>query len=426
MELSPEYKRARLIIIIAQCLGLFPYVLINDSPVIILYTSLLGCSEFVSIATTAFLSMSRLVLTPVFAVVVDRVGKKRIMIPAFVVTGVCFAGLALAPLSGQHATGVVMGFLALTAIAIGIDHAGWFPLLKDIVPRQVRGNFFGVLRASWSSASMLFLFLISLWAGRRATVPQLQLVIVAGGIMVLIKAGLISLLPEKDTRTPGLKLGDVARALLSQRELVSFCIYLFILYVLVGCTLPVTYVMAKTAFCLPDNYIINLTSLVMIANILGFITGGIVNDRYGSKLIFLCAHFGFGLVCLLLLTVNAAAPALYVRIALAFLVSAYGFLFSASSIAVTTQLFALARGTIQATALAVGMAMYMGGSAFSRLGSGWLLDRGMLAKTWTLFSLPLTAYHTIFLLSGCGVIAAVILLTLVPSVMEKVQDYPKI
>ena len=75
--------------------------------------------------------------------------------------------------------------------------------------------------------------------------------------------------------------------------------------------------------------------------------------------------------------------------------------------------------------LALGMAMYYGGTALSRLGAGWLLDKDVLSKSWSLLGLDLTAYHTIFLFTGCGVIIAVFLLALVPSVMDKARLYPR-
>jgi MFS family permease len=421
MEPPRSFKSVRNRIYIAQSFHALPFVLITDSPVFILYAALLGGSEFIGLVTTSLLPLARCLVSPFFALLVDRIGKRRVFFPFLLLSAAAFILMAAIPwLAGPKAVWLV-ALLAGHVFLIAASEAGWFPLLRDLVPAKVRGNFFGGLRATWTTAVMVMLFIIGLWVGRNAQVGQLQVVVALAGLFLVVRWLLLWPLAEIPALRPDLTLRAVVLSLLRNKQLLDFCIYLFVLYLLAGAILPVVYVMSRNALALPDNFLVNLSSLVMLANIAGYFISGRVIDRWGSRGIFLSAHFGFGLICLALLSVNAAHSVLYNQAALAVLAALYGFLYAAASVAVTTDLFGLTPPENQATGIAFGIALYQGGIAIARFGSAWVLDRGILNPHWHWLGMELTAYHSILLVAGGGVIGAVVLLTLVPSLMAGVR-----
>jgi MFS family permease len=421
MEPSPRFRSIRARIYTAQSFYAVAFVMLTDSPVFILYAALLGGSEFIGLVTTSLLPLARGLVTPFFALLVDRIGKRRVFLPCLLFSGFVFISLAAIPWLPGARTGWLLLLLSVYVFLYAAAESAWFPLLRDLVPPAVRGSFFGGLRATWTAAAMAVLFVIGLWIGRNARVEQLQVVVAAAGLFLLVRLLLVWPLRETPALRPDLTLRAVVLSLLRHKRLFDFCIYLFVLYLLAGSILPMIYVLARTALHMPDNFLVNLSSLVMLANIAGYYLSGRVVDRWGTRGIFLAAHFGFGLICLALLSVNAGQPPLYNQIALAGLAALYGLLYAAASVAVTTDLFGLAPTENQATGIAFGLALYQGGLAAARFGSAWVLARGILNPQWHWLGMELTAYHAILLVAGCGVVGAVVLLTLVPSLMAGVR-----
>ena len=51
-----------------------------------------------------------------------------------------------------------------------------------------------------------------------------------------------------------------------------------------------------------DDRIVLIGNLMVLGGMLGFVLGGRMVDRFGTKYVFLCCHFGFSAVLLLVLT----------------------------------------------------------------------------------------------------------------------------
>ena len=51
-----------------------------------------------------------------------------------------------------------------------------------------------------------------------------------------------------------------------------------------------------------DDRIVLIGNLMALGGMLGFVLGGRMLDRFGTKYVFLCCHFGFSAVLLLVLT----------------------------------------------------------------------------------------------------------------------------
>ena len=102
----------------------------------------------------------------------------------------------------------------------------------------------------------------------------------------------------------------------------------------------------------------------------------------------------------------------------------YGVLVACASVAVSSQLLALASPANKAVSIAFGYSLYSAGLGGSRMIASLLLGSGILAENWTLGGMNFTHYHSLFLCSGCGVVAAMLLLVLVPGVVREVKRLP--
>ena len=141
--------------------------------------------------------------------------------------------------------------------------------------------------------------------------------------------------------------------------------------------------------------------------------------RHGVKPVFLAAHLGFGMLNLLLLTIHSNSwGAVCVLVSV---ITVYGFLLAGASIAVSSEMLALSPANNKAMSIAFCYSLYAAGLGFSRFLSSIVLGSGILAAEWQCGGITFTKYHTLFLVYGCGTIAIMVLLVLVPALTRDVQ-----
>lgn len=251
---------------------------------------------------------------------------------------------------------------------------------------------------------------------------MLQVIIAVAALMMLGRIWYMKVIPDVTARKTLFGLRDRLRDVMANRPLQGFAIYLFLLYTAAGATIPITFLFAKTELALPDYQVVLMSVCSMGGSILGYLAGGVLVHRYGVKRIFLSAHLLFGIINLLLITVTGASlPAV---IWLMILIGTYGFLTAGASVAVSSEILAVAPFNNKAISIAFCLSLYFGGSGCSRLLASLILGSGILSSHWAVFGITLTKYHSLFLFYGAGVMVASILLVLVPALMKNVQRLP--
>lgn len=158
--------------------------------------------------------------------------------------------------------------------------------------------------------------------------------------------------------------------------------------------------------------------------IIGFLIGGRLVQRYGVKALLLAAHIGFALLNLFLLTVHSSG--VVDAITLGLILAAYGILFASASIAVSSELLALASPTNKAVSIAFGYSLYAAGLGGSRVFASLMLGSGILAEQWQVGTIVFTRYHSLFLANSIGVFLAMALLVFVPAVTRQVERLPSL
>ena len=86
------------------------------------------------------------VLTALMGPVVDRKGKKRVIIPFYLIASVFLLPILILPLltqwfTGRQAVWVLVIVLSAYSVSRAMGQAGWFPLINDNVPSELRGRF---------------------------------------------------------------------------------------------------------------------------------------------------------------------------------------------------------------------------------------------------------------------------------------------
>ena len=130
---------------------------------------------------------------------------------------------------------------------------------------------------------------------------------------------------------------------------------------------------------------------------------------------FLACHVGFAVIAGLFAVRAVPSPWLFPWVCAANL--AFGLVFAASSIAVTSELLALLPREDKSLAAAVFTALTRMGVAFGGILSAGMLKAGMLAESWTLGGVAMSRYDSLLVVFAAAVLLLVVTLGQVPAVM---------
>jgi hypothetical protein len=409
--------------ILSACWGTLPQTMVKDSSVIVIFAALIGASETVSVLCTSLQDLANCLLVLPFAWLSTRLGCVRQIVWSVVVSVLALLAVAAAPWCGPAGKAVMVAALIVFAVTLSAYVAAWFPLVDAVVPVGERGLFFGRMRFAWQICATVFILASGWYVGRKATLPQLQIIIAVAALISLGRAWYIARIRSAPAADPrGLDLRTGIREVLRNRPLTGFAIYLFFLYAAANATIPVVFVFARYKLELPDNVIVILSAVSMFGLIAGFPLGGLFVHRYGVKGVFLGAHLGFALLNLSLLAVRSNSAGSVVL--LGAVIAAYGFLSACASIAVSSELLVLSPAGNKAVSIAFGSSLYSAGLGGSRALASVLLGSGILAPEWFLAGTAFTNYHSLFLFFAGGIFTAMLLLAILPAMTRTAGHDP--
>ena len=415
-----ERRRAMRRMILCQCFGMLGRSLFTSN-VVLLYLLALGISEAQTLLCLALPNIMLTALIVPAAHLSDRFGIKQI---GYIGVLVLTVGILVLGAAGIFT--IPWGRTIISAIGIILFGAGmalfssvWYPLLQPIIPESVRGRFFGLLRVSWQlvalGASALFAFLLSFW--NSLSVFQIIIVVTAG--LTLFRAVFYRPIPElvvpskERTGLPAamIRLGGV-------REYVAFGSYIFLLTMFTAVCPSLFALVERIALSMSQSTIVILANAGMIGAIIGFWLGGIAVDRYGTKHVFLICHFSYGLI-LSMFVLRGIFPASMLVVVLGALHFLFGMVFSASSIAITSESMVLSPFRHHTLALALLLSVRSSGMFLSGFLSSSAMKAGFLMKRWELMGMSLCDVDAV--ISGCAMMVVILVVTLglVPSIFRK-------
>lgn len=422
-RLETQQRRGMRMAIVSQCLGSMSLLALQNN-LLLLYLASNGVSSSRIVTYLALPLITDVLARLPMAYLSDRFGKKRI---GLLGQGIQVAGYVLIVAGGwmppPWSEGSIVTGLCLFSAGHGAFAAGWFALLSPIVPEAERGRFFGRLRYSWQTVGIVFTGLCAFWLAKESPVWQHQMILAVVSLGILGRIATYSRIPEIEAaggeRT---NLRESIKAILHNDAYISFCAYLFLITLITAACPTFFGLVQKRVLELGDRQVAFLGMLLMVGAFCGFIIGGRLVDRYGTRLVFLLSHLGFGLTILGFVFRGALPMApLYAAALFVFL---FGATQAASSIAFSTEMLALIPPIGKSLSTSLGLVLARGGAGLMGVLAAWVLDSGLLSERWEMAGLTLSAYDSILMGFGILVVLLTVTLGLVPSVRGKSRWMP--
>jgi len=415
---TEERSSAEKNFILSACWGSLAPVMISDSAIIILFASMLGASDMISMATTSFGGVSKCLLLLPFAVVANRLGYKRSIINATFAGFFLIVLAASAPWFGDSLSRIILLFaLGIFCVCMTMYTAAWFPLVSIFLDSNTRSRFFGRMRFSWQLTTVIYFFICGLIIGKSPPLWALQLVIFITGLSILGRAWYINRIPEvKESINTKLNFCDALSDAWNNKPLCGFSVYICCLYLAAYATLPLTYVYLKY-LQVADNIVVIISSVALGGMMTGFLCAGRLVDKYGVKKLMLFVNLLFAIINISMFFISQSS--IFNLIIIGVLVAIYGFFMACSSVAISSEMMVMAPPDNKAVSMAFCGTFYAAGMGGSRLLTSLVLGAGLLATEWNIGSMKINHFQTLFLVFGCVITFVCIMLVLVPALFPK-------
>lgn len=279
---------------------------------------ILGLHPSVTDTTLAFffalgplMSVMMVLTIPLIA----SIGKKRIMVPFYLAALPFLILLALLP-SLQGLCAPVTLVMAVAAVLTGysvlraLGMSGWFPLISDNVPDEIRGRFFGRLRTSWQLMVVLYTAAVGWLLGHHPALWKFQVVfMIAVASNLAMSAGLLRI-PEAPLapRSDGLTFWRLLAAPFRDRPYVFFLLFSSLFNLAAAMAGPFALLCLKGTLGAGDNMIVWMDSVASLGAAATLPLSGRIVDRFGGRLLFALFVPALAALNLLWLFANPADP----------------------------------------------------------------------------------------------------------------------
>ncbi len=371
-------------------------------------------------------SLVLFLMTVPFAYISDWFGKKLIGFLGIFISIIGFTLLALAPFFSKPLifTIVILG-ISIFSVGLAFLFSVWFALLSPIVPANLRGRFFGGLRLALRLTAVIFTFIVTYLLHTYSSIKTYQIILAVCTVGIIIRILLFNIIPELEKSVPDRSgfLGAIANVVRIPGYM-PFCSYVFLLMLATGSIPWLFGLLEKDVLLFSEGKIVLMGNLIFIGMVIGFYFGGKMIDRIGTKSVFLCCHFGYGIV-LLLFVMRGVLP-IPVTFTVGILSCFFGSVQAASSIAITSEMMALISQENKTMSTSFCTSLILGGAAISGILSGQIIKLNILNKQWSIFGMTMSNYDTMIL--GCSIMVVLLVVTLglIPSVIKKAQWMPHV
>lgn len=402
MTVSPEIRRILRNITIGQCAGLLGPLLFGNG-FMLAYVLRLGVPSYRILFLFALLPLIGMALTLPFAWLADCTGKKRLGTAGMTVSIAGFFLLPLAAFFPSHATAILIAGILVFAVGNTANGASWFALLSPIVPEEIRGRWFGQMRTSWQTVSIIFSFCLSLLLHHHPKLLIFQILLAATGLLMIVRLIFYRKIPELDPIKP--PRAGFFRTLTSLNKIpgyLRFCLYGFLL-AFTAASAGLLGLLEKEVLGFSDSQLILMGNMLSIGTIAGFFIGGKMVDHTGAKPVFLTNHIIFSLVMVgVLLRETLPLPMLPAMGMLSFFLGATQ---GATGIAGTSELLGLIPAENKSLSTGFYIVLNSTGLSLAGLLNGQLLKMKILPENWMLLNSSMSAYDT--LLAGFAILSVI-------------------
>ena len=414
-----ETKKAIRMILLTASLGGMSYLSFNNG-LLLSYFSHLGIPSATILILLSILPLTTFLVIIPFSYFSDIFGKKRIGIIGMVFSFFGFALLISVSYLPDSLRIMAVGFgIVVFGIGSAMNLGNWFALLHPIIPENIRGRFFGQLRLTWQSIGVLFTLIVIYILELYPTLRMYQVILGVITILMLLKIFSYQQIPELDKSTVKKESFRISfLKVLNIPGYLPFCAYCFLLTLFTGACPQIFNLIEKDLLLWSTVEIVFIGNLLVAGALIGFFLGGRMIDRFGTKYVFLCCHFGFGIILLLFLCRNLFTDE--IRIVVGILTILFGMVQAASSIAMTSETLALIPPKNKSLATGLWFTLYSGGTGLSGILSGQALELGVFNESWIWLGQSMSSYDGLLLLSGTMVLLMTVTLGMIPSMIKKV------
>ena len=412
-------------IVLSVCASIMPQLFFKNG-FLLSYFLKMGLKSSDVLILLSLPSVILFFLSVPFAYYADRYGKKKIGISGIILTISGFSFIISAGFfDTQTSTKFIVYGIILFSIGVSALLSGWFALLSPLIPETIRGSFFGAMRVSWQIFAIGCSFILTFILERSTSLGTYQLILTFFTCLLILQIFLYSKVPEIEKNSFGRKsLPEIVASIPEVPGYMPFCAYCFLLMLATGAW-PVTMgLLEKNVLHFSDDTIVHMGTMLFLGAMVGFYTGGKLVDKFGTKMVFLVVHFLYVLF-LFLVILRGMIPIPLVSY-FSFLTFGLGLIQASSSIAITSEMMALAPAKNKSVIISLCMSLQWGGAAISGVISGKLIEYNLLNKTWIFKGLTLSNYDTLILFNSVMVFVFIVTLGLIPSVVKtkKVQWVP--
>ena len=417
-----QRRHYRKVSITSAMFGCISTQLIESSAMIVLYLTMLGGSDSISMFSSGLPSISHIILLIPCASFAARFGLRKTYTFSSAVGFLAFLLIAAAPYLGNYARQAVMTGCFVYALTLTIYSSTWIPLLDNVLKSNERGAFFSKMRVIYMLFNAVMLFCLGRFLSANPSIWVLQCVFIVAGLGLWGRKFCMDALPIDPAMSR--ESPDLRKSLsvcLSNMPLTGFAVYFCFLYLAFSTAQPLALVYMKTGLKMGDGVIVIITSLNLAGKLLGNMVFGIFAKRVSMRTFIIAAHLLAFATTVFLLCLLPGTPYLTILFgaAFVFLGVVQALLTNISSV----EMLALAKPGNKIMAMAFcATATAIGQAAGTTLNS-ILLGCGALAASWSFYGIALSKFQLLFAVSALGLFFFLLLLPLVPAVIKKHDNY---
>lgn len=334
-------------IILYSILAMFSFGVINPNVLSLLALRLDPALDNATLSLLFFVIPFASVATVLMGPVVDRYGKKAVFLPlasaAVVMPAAMFFVIGMSSaLAPRQIVWILMSLVAAFSVARFAATAGWFPLISDNVPPEIRGRYFGMLRTCWQVALFLISMGVAWFLGREPSMWRFQVLMLVALGGQLSRTVVATSVPEGPLETARSRIGFF-RSLwrpLRNRGYRNFLIFIALMSFSLGFQGPFGLRLMRDELAAGDGTIVRLVAFVSLGAVASLYLVGRLVDRFGSRFVFAMLVPPMALLNLIWIFVSPASTHWKIWLALGYF--GYGACQFGMSVAVTNMMFSSA------------------------------------------------------------------------------------
>ena len=405
-------------ILLTASLGGLAFLSFNNG-LLLAYFSYLNVPSATILLLLASMPLTQFVFMLPLSFLADFLGKKFIGNIGLIFSLFGFILLILASILPENFNIWIIGVgIVLFGLGTAMNMGNWFALLHPIIPEKIRGRFFGRLRLTWQSLGIVLTLLFIYMLEQFPYLRMYQAVLIIVSIFLTARILFYQHIPELEKPVPPKE--SFLKTLINViaiPDYISFCSYCFLLTFFTTACPQIFSLIEKDVLSFTKTEIVFIGNLLIVGALAGFVLGGRMVDKLGTKYVFMFCHFGFGAIIILFLLRSLLPGKIIVIVGILTLL--FGLVQAASGIAMTSETLVLTPKENKSLAIGLWLTLINAGAGLSGIISSTALELNLINPEWSLFGLQMNSYDGLLLMFGTMVLLMTVTLGLIPSMIKK-------